>query len=549
MKSHATRIIAQNWQAISICLLIVLVAGAVWVWGFNSHYFNRRDAYDYAQLSRQVYLGDGLSTLQIFPRHIAYFQERGLLDAGHWPNLYRNPLVTITSAAFHPFFDSLVVAMVIQSGFWYLLSIPVLFFLATELTNLKVATLSTVFLVADPVVFLYSYSGMTETLATFLLLSFFAVALVGQPRTWRWPFLGLVSVLAYLARTQFIILIPLGLLLVWINSPKGKRTSSLLLFAVGLLLLLIPWSLRNLQVAGDPLFSFTTTRNLVLDAVPGHSDLEMQLHAPVDLSTVLSTYGGAIAAKLFRNMVANFLSPLYWANTFRRMFILLPLFAFVGFFGPFDRAQKRYNLLKWSTLGLIVATFAVISLTVYSVRSYVMFRPLLLIVGGYALLGLLDRTFQPGGLRSLLYGLLILVAGYQLASAALDHKNSLPPFSQFDQRSYEFITRQTGEDALIASDISEQISLFAGRRTLRLPAEPAELLSIDRDYIAVDFVLLSKDLSSGGSIEDDDPGYHETYQDYVAFTSSPEFLERYRLEEHLPNGSVLYQRNSFETSP
>ncbi|HEX6302975.1 MAG TPA: hypothetical protein VFZ76_02230, partial [Anaerolineales bacterium] len=153
-----------------------------------------------------------------------------------------------------------------------------------------------------------------------------------------------------------------------------------------------------------------------------------------------------------------------------------------------------------------------------------------------------DRTFQPGGVRSLLYGLLILVAGYQLTSAALDHKNSLPPFSQFDQRTYEILARKTGEDALIASDISEHISMFAARPSLRLPAEPAELLLIDRDYIHVDFVLLSKDLSSGGSVEDDDPGYHETYQDYVAFTASPEFLALYRLEERLPNGSVLYRR-------
>lgn len=598
MISRARQIITHNWPAIAICLLISLVAAALWLWSFNTHYFNRRDAYDYAQLSRQVFRAEGLSTLQIFPRHIPYFHERGLLAADHWPNLYRNPLVTVTSVPFQFTFDSPVVAMVIQSGFWYLVCVPMLFFLARQLTSMKVAVLSTVFFVSDPVIFLYSFSGMTETLATFLLLSFFALALFGpwyktrrwshfdgaqykrqsqrtpldeaqqtpvvetpvvEPvetqasvashhnlftgsETWRLPLLGVVTALAYLARTQFIVLIPLALLIVWADTPKGKRTSSLVLFLLGLSLPLIPWSVRNLRVAGDPLFSFTTTRNLVLDAIPGHSDLEMQLHAPVDLWVILRNYGPAIAGKLFRNMAANILSPLYWANTFRRMFILLPLFAFVGIFSSSARAQRRYNFLKWSTLGLILATFVVISLTVYSVRSFVMFRPLLLIIGSYALTRLLDGNLRRPRVRIAIYALLILLAAYQLTSLAVEHKNSTPPISQFDQRTYEILSRKTGEDALIASDISEQISLFAERRTLRLPADPEDLFRIDGDYIPVDFVLLSRNLSTGGSVEDDDPGYHETYHDYVAFTASPEFLDLYSLEERLPNGSVLYRK-------
>ena len=159
-----------NKRALTVCFLISVSIAALWIWGFNTHYFTRRDAYDYAQISLQFFQGKGLSTLQFFPRHIPYFQDNGILTGSTWPNLYRNPLLMILNSAFLRFFDNVIVASVIQSGFWYIASIPVLFFLAKRLTNLRVAIVSTIFYAADPVIFLYSYSGMTETLATFLLL-------------------------------------------------------------------------------------------------------------------------------------------------------------------------------------------------------------------------------------------------------------------------------------------------------------------------------------------------------------------------------------------
>ena len=531
-----------NNQALFLCLVISLLVAALWFWGFNTHSFDRRDAFDYAQLSRQVYQGEGLSTLQVFPRHIPYFHERGGLDSSHWPNLYRNPLVAITGAAFQWFFESTMVAMVIQSGFWHLASVALLFWLAKGITNLETAVLSTLFFASDPVVLLYSYGGMTESLATFLLVLFFIIIISDRLKAWKWPLLGAISILAYLTRTQLILLVPLALSFAWSKAPAGKRISAILLILAGLSLPLVPWSIRNLQVAGDPLFSFTTTRNLVLDSVSGHSDLEMQLYAPADLFTVVDRYGSAILTKFFHNVSENIFSPPYWANSFRRMLIFLPFFALTSLLRLARTSSEKYRFLVWTTLALILATFLLISLTVYSVRSYVMFRPLIVIMGTNELIMLLRSTF---GFRSIQVGLstlLVLLAGYLLVSATIDHKDIPAPLSQFDQKTYDIVNRRTEEGSLIASDISEQVSLFTGRRTLRLPAEPAELLEIDTEYIQVDYVLLSRDLMIGSYAEDNEPGYHETYQDYEEFSTKPEFLDVYFLDERLPNGSLLFRR-------
>lgn len=535
-------------QALFLCLVVSLVVAVMWLWGFNTHSFNRRDAFDYAQLTRQVYRGEGLSTLQIFPRHIPYFHAKGILESSHWPNLYRNPLVAITGTAFQWFFQSTTVAMVIQSGFWHLASVALLFWLAKEITNLEVAVLSTLFFASDPVVLLYSYGGMTESLATFLLLLFFIIIISERLKAWRWLLLGAISILAYLARTQLILLAPLALVFAWTKAPKGMRISAILLILAGVSLPLIPWSIRNLQMAGDPLFSFTTTRNLVLDAVPGHSDLEMQLHAPADLFSVADLYGSAILTKSLSNVSANIFSPLYWANSFRRTPIFLPLFAFVSLLRLSSASGEKYRFLVWSTLALILATFLLISLTVYSVRSYVMFRPLIIMIGINEIIFLIRRTFASRTIHIGISTLLLLLAGYMLVTATIDHKVIPAPLSQFDQKAYEILNRRTEEGALIASDISEQVSLFTGRRTLRLPAEPAELLEIDMEYIQVDYVLLSRDLMIGSYAEDNDPGYHETYQNYEDFSTRPEFLEIYSLDERLPNGSLLFRRNQQQNS-
>ena len=535
-----------NKGAITICFMISIGIAALWLWGFNTHYFTRRDAYDYAQISLQIFQGKGLSTLQIFPRHIPYFQEHGILTGSAWPNLYRNPLLMVINAIFLQFFDSVIIASVIQSGFWYLASIPVLFFLAKRLTNLRVAIITSIFYIADPVIFLYGYSGMTETLATFLLLCIFFVLTWEEEKPWKWFLVGVLSTLTYLARTQFVILIPLMLLYAWITTTKPKRYAALIWVLAGLLVVLTPWMMRNYRITGDPLFSFTTSRNLVLDAIDEPSDLEMQLNAPIDLFVILRQAGGAILGKFFRNVVGNIFSISYWSNSFRRMYIIFPLLFLVGLVRPEKDASNQYRYFKWFSAILIVITFLVISLTVYSVRSYMMFRPLILIVSINEIVRLFDRYLRPQALRTAGVGILIMLGLLQLGSGVIAHKNNPPAQSEFDVMTYKILVEKTDEDTLIASDISERISAYTERRTLRLPSDPAELLEINQDFLQVDYLLLSKDLVRGELSDQDDPGYHETYDQYVAYVTTPEFLEVFVYEDRLPNGAELFVRKDLE---
>ena len=525
-----------------VFISILLGVSALWVWGFNTHSFTRRDAYDYGQLSVQAGRGNGLSTLQLFPRHLPYFQEKGILDSENWPNLYRSPLLVLFNVIFQKFFESTVVSLIVQSGFWYVVSIPLIFFLATRLANTRVAAAASLVYAADPVIILYSYSGMTETLGFFLLLALFFLASKDDLEPWYWSLIGILTSLAYLARAQFIILFPLVLLFSWIKSPRSSRTAVLLFTLIGLLIPLVPWTYRNFQVTGDPLFSFTNSRNLVLDAVPGHSDLEMQLQAPVNLPAILRQFGQEIMVKFFRNIVRNFLSFSYWTNSFRGPFLFLLVFFILAIFDRGKTSREARPNFRWSVLILILATFLMISLTVYSVRSYLMFRPLIYLVALREIDSLFLRMTRKETIVPLGMSLFVAAAIVILSASVNNHRNVTSPESIFDERTYRILNREIDEDTVIASDISEKISLYLDVRTIRLPSNPIELIEINDRYLPLNFVLISKELLSGSSADESETGYHEIYQDYIEFVNSPAFLQAFEFERPLPNGSVLYKR-------
>ena len=175
-----------------------------------------------------------------------------------------------------------------------------------------------------------------------------------------------------------------------------------------------------------------------------------------------------------------------------------------------------------------------------------MFRPLILIVSINEIVRLLDQYLRSQALRVAGVVTLILLGLLQLGLGVLAHNNSPSVQSEFDLKAYETLIDQTDKETLIASDISERISAFTERRTLRLPSNPAELLEINRTYLPIDYLLLSKDLVRGDLSNQDEQGYHETYDEYIDFVTAPEFLQIYAFDERLPNGAELFVRKDLE---
>jgi len=518
----------------AVGFLLLLAISIIWLWAFNTHSFWKTDALDYAQMGRELGSGKGLSTLHIFPRHIRLFSEKGYLEKENWPNLYRYPLPIILDAFFYKITANISMAAVLQSGAAFLLSIPVLFILATRLTNLKVGIISTIFYVADPVVFTGSYQGMSESLAILWILSLFLIVFSGEMSKPKYLAMGVICGLAYLTRTQLIFLVPLVVLYVWIQVQKKARLSGLALFSIAFVFTIGPWFVRNAALVGDPAFSFSTSRNLVKGSCPVNSDLDLQLDAPVKTLEVLKSYGPGVARKTFKNiLMATRLS--FWGRNFSPKGSIFIFFLFASVIYRWCSGESRYDSFRRAVVVLVFGNLLIVSLAFHNPRFHTPVIPLIYIVGINEILVLFgDLGFSRSmKLKHIAVWGLLLFGIVRLWNATMIEKNRPSPLSADDKKSYEIIRQVAGDDTIIASSVSHKIACYAGCRSLRLPVFERDLLKINESFLPIDYVLINRNILDSDS---------KRYASYSKFIKSDEFLKTFEFAQELPDGAVLFKR-------
>lgn len=524
----------------TVGVLLPAAAAVIWLWGFNTSYFTNPDAFDYAQMGREISKGNGFSTLQIFPKHIPYLHETGYLERGSWPNLYRAPLPAIADASFYKLTGDIVKAGVLSSGIFYLLSIPLLYILAIKLTNFRTAVVAVVLYVSDRFVSISSYNGMTESLAAFLLLCLLLVCFSGKLSIAKCFLAGIICGLGYLARSQFVSVIPAGILLVWLGIEKKARPRGLVLLLAGFLIAAGPWLIRNAVLTGNPCFSFFNSRRLVLQTRPAHSDIEMQLDGPVGTMDAFTEYGADVVRKVLRN-ASKIFSFGFWAYSFSLASPFLFLF-FASCIYDRDPAGRSYALFRGVTALLLLCNFLLVCLVLHDVRFWVYLRPLVYIIGINEALRLFGRfrLRYARQLNLIVFCGLVLFGVFRFYGVVISHKNRPPAVSPPESSSYAFIRQTVRPDTLVAGDAACKVALYAGCRALRLPAFGYDLLRINDEYIPIDYILISTRVLAPRP--PNRPSLYETYADYADFVKSAEFRKRFKLLRILPDGSALFKR-------
>lgn len=530
---------------------------ACW-WGLHcsSAHVTNPDALDYAQMGSELAEGHGFSTRQIFPMQVRWLAQQDLLDAAHWPNVYRFPLPTLVYAGFLTLIPDPVWAGVAQAGFFYVLAAPLLFLLACRCGGVLAAGFAVLLYLADPLLLESGLNGMSEALALFLVLLAFTLAVQAEDKFWIWPVLGSVCGLAFLARTNLVFLAPLAAMLALIEGRrkdglKGNLKRAGLVLGVALIITM-PWLVRNQLVAGNPLYSVATVYNLSAEAIP--EPLIYRLDAPAETGAMLREYSPQIATKVWRQLFENALAPGFWAE------MLAPR---SGFY-PADREDRSWLGLLWLALcfaglfagnrrlrilstGLLIsltATFLLFCLVFHLPRFYVPFRPLLYIGASAAILASL-RRFAPQPWRMLGYGIVMLLAAAVAAQGWFVHaaaqsppdpeSQHFPPLQPIDRLAYAAAAKKVPEDAVIASDMSTEIAALAQRRALRLPHPPGDLARINARYLAVDWLILGRRVLTWRKA-------YSGYRAWAGYAGTGEFASAWRFAGELPNGWRLYQR-------
>jgi hypothetical protein len=516
-------------------LMFFVLTSVVWASLFTTARFLKRDAYDYAQLGRQLRSGQGFSTRQLFPRDLPYLHANGELEAEAWPSLHRYPALPVANALFLIPISDPVRASVVRAGFFFLLSIPLFFLLSARLSNLTGASLATVLFVGDPRVWRWGYDGMTESLAVLLLLAAFFVvfhpsALRGNGKMWMLT--GFFCGIAYLARTQLVTLLPLGMLFIIATQTGGRRMRSAVGFCGVFLVVVSPWLIRNLLVTGNPFFSLTNTRALAAMTEHYHR-LDIRLHEPVEIGVFLERAGGEVADKIVRNIFPTGLDPRFWFKTLGLYALAIPVLL-VWVFVPGRGTRDPSDLFEWSVAMLLVVNFLMVATTYHRPRYYDPLIPLLIIVLVRRAWWLIEYLADRLSLRTRRCAVPI-VALVLLAAACLragftwaEHTEYREPGRE-EIQSYQILRGLTGRESLIVSDLSLEITLHNHNRTIRAPLDPDEIFEIDRDYLPVDFIVIHRKSFA---------------PKYRTFSTLPALVEHYNLVRRLPNGATVYERKT-----
>jgi hypothetical protein len=520
----------------ALCAVAGVGAFALWWMLASPAYVYSNDAFDYVQMGAQLANGDGFSTLQIFPRHVPFLAERGLLD-GAWPNLHRYPLPTALNGFAGLFTADARSAAMWQSGLAYAASVSAFAFAARQFAPLALAALGTLLFAMDPTQIGGAFLGLTEGAGALWIVLIVGLCARPSGMTRRDAALaGVVCGLAWLTRTQLAVLLPLVLVTTGIRL-RDRRAVGLAALTAGLTL--APWMLHIAWLTHDPFFSFSTSRNLALMAAP--TDVDMLLHAPPTTAGVLAEWRDEIWHKI----VDKQLSRVFSLRLLHPLFAEIPGFALIAAGLSALFTLRKNGPLVALSVGITAASFVAVSFAFHSPRFYDPLRSLpylLLLAGTAAAVRWVHRTIPTLTPWRTGMFIVLLAAGTfapEIREGPLPGRyRSVKPV-----RTEVLATLPTRlpSGTVVVSDLSAKVAIHAGMRTIRLPQEPEDLFTLDSEYGLVDAILLSPRVFSD---EESDRTVFANYWKYSEATGSVAFKSHWEEVEPMSGDLRLFIRRS-----
>lgn len=494
----------QRWQALPEAARVAiqaaslfLLAWLVWRWYFFRYALRAisdPDAEDYAQIARQLALGRGFTSLTMPLCGLEYLRQVGADPSGQpfWPNLHRFPFMALVEAGLFRLLRPSDHTLSLASGGFYLASVPLVFLLGRRVFGNGIGLVGAVLYLFSPPALGASISGLTEPAATFFLVA--TLLLLTPPRQWTGVALaGLLWGIAFWNRyTCAMLALPLCLYL-WAQDRR-RAPCHVAVFLGATIAAMAPEALRNVRLAGDPLFSITAAL-----MVPFKSPVAPYVHwwyVPVYVKPlhVLLAWPGAIANKWLHEFYGGWRHlPLLLGLEHLYPLLLLSLFLRAE-----NATQHRLRLLTLALVGLHELTLPFLS---NIVRYYAYLSPLLLLFatwGGFALVQRVESVLWPPASNphlgfslfrrtpSAMAALLLLGSPMVVGWIKMDGPRPRhdPAHSLVDAvRSHMLAIREAiPPEKIVISNAPWSIAWRARRKAVPLPPGPSLVPFLEREY-------------------------------------------------------------------
>ena len=509
-----------------LLLISLFILLSVLVWGnFYNNQSNRAlynpDAYSFAAAAREVVDENGFQTKSLILPQLDYLKKTGR-DVLNWDSLYNFPLPVLLMALSFLIFGSGDFAISFSSGFFYFLSVPLVYLIARRRYNRAVASLTALVFVLFPHILRYSVSGMTELPSIFFTLLLLYLFTFG-PNRLNLILGGLALGLFYLNRHTSLMFLPVFLAFIYQADPQQKRTNWSY-FCVPFLFVISPWLWHMFKTTGNPFFHLGAS---IL--IPNETSLFPNFHVN------LYTYYISPVEFILRYPGLAFIK--YLKESLFLNWVLFALFL----------AFKR-NIEKFDRLFLWLFFLVALVQPIFgnNPRYYALFAPLVLMY----IIGMVERwlrrySFVRPVLRFVFLAVIIIAVCFSsLESVWGGYRGIKEPgrgsgMVEHKLENMAILKTLVDRNKLAASNISSEVAWYADTKAMTLPPDPDSLFEFERHYgLSIDQLYLSLELHLPGLTP---PGWAKWEE--VRRTG---LLAGYHVEYQFPNGSILLTKGADE---
>jgi len=509
-------------------------------------------AMDQAQVGREIVRGHGWQTKIVRPLAIGELRRHGKdVKTAIWQDTYNAPIPPLLDAValFTPikagwdftrteFVYSGDRAIACMGVIFFLASLVVLYFIALELFDQRLAYMATGLVLICDMMWRYSISGLPQTfllllfeLNVYALLRAMHARYANEPHLWWIAAAGLgFGLMALTHALSIFIFVPVLVFCFYFFPARGRTV--LVLLAV-FLAVYTPWLVRNAMVCGD----FRGVAGFsVLDGIV-HSESGHMRRFDIDLANVTGNY----FAENFRlNLVAQInrlIEYMGWS-------FVAPI-ALVSMLHPFRRpVTATFRWLMFAMWGSAICGMAIFGMkeerSLAANQLHLLFVPLFICYGMAYVLVQWDRRLglsfilpQAGARlgthyalrRFLIIGIFILCGIPLFSRILLSERNPgavewppyLPPYISILRGWFQ-------PDEIIGSDMPWAVAWYADRRSLWLPFQPHDLdaLSDYRELGApIAGIYLTPISGTGNTLGDLVTGEYRHWGGYIVRTVNP----------------------------
>ncbi len=372
---------AKRWHLALLTGLAAAILAAAWQ-GFDARdVAPYSDTWDYLQLARQIWTGQGFTSLFSYPVFLP------LSDTLPFPLLWRPPLQPVLTAFLFLFTGgpSLLAPILLQS-LSYVAAILGVYFLALTFLDSGWALLAGLVVALSPDMIGVAEPGVATIPFTAALT--FAVLLAVRGTSRRDAFLsGAALGLLTLLRAEAMLLVPAMIWLLWAGE-RGDRERRIWIYLLAAFLVTVPWTIRNVIVTGRLFFGASS---LVYVDTP--------LFPAWESSRRIDLIGRSPVLWAFAHLDVVVMKSLRNFYNFARQALLLPLPALAPFvwaaMGRITRVGRESAYCSAVLIGLL-SFIVVLSPLQFAPRFLHPFIPLVTVVGLILLARIRERFVHEG---------------------------------------------------------------------------------------------------------------------------------------------------------